>query len=82
MLVPVSYPLDINPKNSGLAGEVSLRHAARAAGLGIFGRHKLTLDEEGKTHRAPSVMIFDPLDHSCRSRGREAKYFETGMHRF
>lgn len=43
MSVPVSYPLDMNSKSMGLIGEVSLRHAARAAGLGSFGRHNLII---------------------------------------
>ena len=43
MSVPVSYPLDMNAKTSGLVGEVSLRHAALAAGLGNFGRHNLII---------------------------------------
>lgn len=43
MSVPVSYPLDMNAKTMGLVGEVSLRHAALAAGLGNFGRHNLIM---------------------------------------
>jgi epoxyqueuosine reductase QueG len=43
MSVPVSYPLDMSGKSMGLIGEVSLRHAAHAAGLGSFGRHNLII---------------------------------------
>jgi epoxyqueuosine reductase len=43
MAVPVSYPLDMGAKTNGLIGEVSLRHAALAAGLGNFGRHNLII---------------------------------------
>ncbi|HWP98317.1 MAG TPA: 4Fe-4S binding protein [Syntrophomonadaceae bacterium] len=43
MSVPVSYPLDMGAKTNGLVGEVSLRHAALAAGLGAFGRHNLII---------------------------------------
>lgn len=41
--VSVSYPLDMTPPTHGLTGDVSLRHAAIAAGLGIFGRHNLVI---------------------------------------
>jgi epoxyqueuosine reductase len=41
--VPFSYPMDfVNPNKSGIA-ELSLRHAAVAAGLGAFGRHNLVI---------------------------------------
>ncbi len=43
MSVPVSYPLDMSSQKGGLVGEVSLRHAALAAGLGAFGRHNLII---------------------------------------
>lgn len=43
MTAPISYPLDMGGKNMGLIGEVSLRHAAKAAGLGSFGRHNLII---------------------------------------
>ena len=43
MTVPVSYPLDMSDKTKGGVGEVSLRHAAVAAGLGRFGRHNLVI---------------------------------------
>ena len=41
--VPVSYPLDMEPEVIGLIGDLSLRHAAVAAGLGVFGRHNLVI---------------------------------------
>jgi epoxyqueuosine reductase QueG len=41
--VPASYPLNMSPEIMGLVGEVSLRHAAVAAGLGVFGRHNLVI---------------------------------------
>ena len=41
--VPVSYPMDFaTPEKRGV-GEVSLRHAAIAAGLGSFGLHNLVV---------------------------------------
>ena len=43
MSVPLSYPLDLTPQNSRSVADVSLRHAAVAAGLGVFGRHNLVI---------------------------------------
>ncbi|MDD2672562.1 MAG: hypothetical protein PHW43_09140, partial [Syntrophales bacterium] len=38
-----SYPLNMSPPGMGLVADVSLRHAAVAAGLGNFGRHNLVI---------------------------------------
>jgi len=46
MTVGVSYPLEMNMRTKGCIGEVSLRHAAVAAGLGTFGRHNLVIHPE------------------------------------
>lgn len=44
MSIPLSYPLDMNPATTGgTIGDVSLRHAAVAAGLGSFGRNNLVI---------------------------------------
>ena len=43
MSVPLSYPLEISPNNSRSVADLSLRHAAVAAGLGVFGRHNLVI---------------------------------------
>jgi Pyruvate/2-oxoacid:ferredoxin oxidoreductase delta subunit len=43
MSVPPSYPLDLSPQNPRSVADVSLRHAAVAAGLGVFGRHNLVI---------------------------------------
>ncbi len=43
MSVPLSYPLEISPQNPRSVADVSLRHAAVAAGLGSFGRHNLVI---------------------------------------
>ena len=40
--VLVSYPLD-NQNTKGQLSDISLRHAAVAAGLGVFGRHNLVI---------------------------------------
>lgn len=43
MSIGFSYPMDlVNPQKAGIA-EVSLRHAAVGAGLGVFGRHNLVI---------------------------------------
>lgn len=41
--IPASYPLNMEREVMGLVGDVSLRHAAVAAGLGVFGRHNLVI---------------------------------------
>ncbi len=61
MAVPVSYPLDMGSKTSGLVGEVSLRHAALAAGLGVFGRHNLIIHPQLGT-RVIYTAIISELD--------------------
>ncbi|MGE5389609.1 MAG: 4Fe-4S binding protein [Deltaproteobacteria bacterium] len=43
MTVPGSYPLEMSTKTMGVIADVSLRHAAVAAGLGAFGRHNLVI---------------------------------------
>lgn len=43
MTVPGSYPLEMNTRTMGVIADVSLRHAAIAAGLGVFGRHNLVI---------------------------------------
>jgi epoxyqueuosine reductase len=44
MSVPLSYPLELSPQNPRSVADVSLRHAAVAAGLGVFGRHNLVIN--------------------------------------
>ncbi len=46
MTVPASYPMVMSLETKGSVGEVSLRHAAVAAGLGRFGRNNLVLHPE------------------------------------
>ena len=43
MSIPLSYPLEMSSKTKGAIADVSLRHAAIAAGLGNFGRHNLVI---------------------------------------
>ncbi len=41
--VSASYPLEMSTRTKGTVAEVSLRHAAVAAGLGVLGRHNLVI---------------------------------------
>ncbi len=43
MTVPLSYPMAQNEDTRGAVGQVSLRHAAVAAGLGAFGSNNLVV---------------------------------------
>lgn len=43
MGIPFSYPLEMDPEKNGSIADISLRHAAVAAGLGAFGRHNLVI---------------------------------------
>ncbi len=61
--VPVSYPLDMSPKVMGLVGDLSLRHAAVAAGLGVFGRHNLVIHPRFGTRIIFTAVLTQlPLD--------------------
>lgn len=42
--IPPTYPIEMSSKTNGTIGDVSLRHAAVAAGLGAFGRHNLVIN--------------------------------------
>ena len=46
--VPISpsYPLEMSRETKGTVADVSLRHAAVAAGLALFGRHNLVINPE------------------------------------
>lgn len=46
--VPIapSYPLEMSRETKGVIADVSLRHAAVAAGLAVFGRHNLVINPE------------------------------------
>jgi epoxyqueuosine reductase len=43
MSIPLSYPMNFDPSTKGVIADLSLRHAAVAAGLGEFGRHNLVI---------------------------------------
>lgn len=45
-IVPSYSPVDMGLETKGFAGEVSLRHVAKAAGLGVLGKNNLLLTTE------------------------------------
>ena len=57
--VPVSYPMEMSEETKGAVGEVSLRHAAVAAGLGAFGRHNLVIHPDLGTRVIFSAVLTD-----------------------
>jgi epoxyqueuosine reductase len=61
MTVPVSYPMTMSLETKGAVGEVSLRHAAVAAGLGVFGRHNIVIHPELGT-RVLFTAVLTQLD--------------------
>jgi len=61
MAVPVSYPMDFNTPGKVGVGEVSLRHAAIAAGLGTFGLHNLVVHPRFGT-RVIFTAVLSKLD--------------------
>lgn len=61
--IPASYPLDMGPEVMGFVGDVSLRHAAIAAGLGVFGRHNLVIHPRFGTRIVFTAILTElPLD--------------------
>ena len=65
--VPVSYPLNMAPPVLGMSGDVSLRHAAIAAGLGSFGRHNLVIHPEYGSQIIFSAVLTElPFDSDPR----------------
>ena len=57
MTVPPSYPLQMSYETRGTVGDVSLRHAAVAAGLGNFGRHNLVIHPKMGTRVVFTAVI-------------------------
>jgi epoxyqueuosine reductase len=54
-----SYPLNMAAPVMGLVGDVSLRHAAVAAGLGAFGRHNLVISPRFGTRILFTAILTD-----------------------
>jgi epoxyqueuosine reductase QueG len=68
MATPISYPLEMSMETMGSIGDVSLRHAAHAAGLGAFGRHNLVIHPELGTRVVFTAALTDleiPSDPKC-----------------
>ena len=68
MSVPASYPLEMSLETMGSIGDVSLRHAAIAAGLGVFGRHNLVIHPKFGTRIVFTAILTDldmPSDALC-----------------
>ncbi len=59
MTVPVSYPMEMSRATKGTVGQVSLRHAAVAAGLGTFGRHNLVVHPRFGSRVIFSAVVTD-----------------------
>lgn len=59
MTVGVSYPITMEQETGGSVGELSLRHAAVAAGLGVMGRHNLVIHPQLGTRVIFTAIICD-----------------------
>ncbi|MHB1126318.1 MAG: 4Fe-4S binding protein [Bacillota bacterium] len=59
MTIPVSYPMTMSYETMGSVGEVSLRHAAVAAGLGTLGRHNLVIHPKFGTRVVFTAILTD-----------------------
>ncbi|PKN34598.1 MAG: 4Fe-4S ferredoxin [Deltaproteobacteria bacterium HGW-Deltaproteobacteria-19] len=57
--VALSYPLNMGAPYFGLVADVSLRHAAVAAGLGVFGRHNLVIHPKFGTRLIFTAILTD-----------------------
>jgi epoxyqueuosine reductase QueG len=57
MTVPLSYPLHMSYETRGTLGDVSIRHAAVAAGQGNFGRHNLVIHPKMGTRVVFTAVI-------------------------
>jgi epoxyqueuosine reductase len=57
--VPGSIPFAMLKETGGMVGQVSLRHAANAAGLGVFGRHNLIIHPRFGTRVYFSAVLSD-----------------------
>jgi epoxyqueuosine reductase QueG len=57
MSAPYSYPMTMSKETNGSVGEVSLRHAAVAAGLGAWGRHNIVIHPDLGTRVVFSAVL-------------------------
>jgi len=69
--IALSFPLNMYPPQMGLIGDLSLRHAAVAAGLGVFGRHNIVIHPKFGTRVLFTAVLTDlppGLGSSCHGR--------------
>lgn len=78
MTVPVSYPMEMSAETKGTIGEVSLRHAAVAAGLGTFGRNNLVLHPRFGSRIVFSAVLSE-LDLPSDSLAEERACTDCGL---
>lgn len=57
MTVPATFPMEMSRETKGLVAEISLRHAAVAAGLGTFGRNNLVYHPRFKNRVIFSAIL-------------------------
>lgn len=57
--VPISVPFAMVKETGGAVAQVSLRHAAKASGLGVFGRHNLIIHPRFGTRVNFSAVLTD-----------------------
>ena len=68
MAAPASYPMEMSVETMGTIGDVSLRHTAIAAGLGVFGRHNLVIHPKLGSRVLFTAILTDlqmPSDARC-----------------
>ena len=68
MAAPASYPMEMSMETMGTIGDVSLRHAAISAGLGVFGRHNLVIHPKLGSRVIFTAILTDlemPSDARC-----------------
>ncbi|MCX7991842.1 MAG: 4Fe-4S binding protein, partial [Proteobacteria bacterium] len=71
MSVPVSYPLEMSYETMGSIGDVSLRHCAVQAGLGVFGRHNLVIHPKFGTRLVFTAILTNIVLESDKKLGLE-----------
>ena len=59
MTVPATFPMEMSRETKGLVADVSLRHAAVAAGLGTLGRNNLVYHPRFKNRVIFSAVLTD-----------------------
>lgn len=59
MTVPATFPMEMSRETKGLVADLSLRHAAVAAGLGTLGRNNLVYHPKFKNKLIFSAVLTD-----------------------